>query len=59
MYEKDYPQRCTCYASTSVLKESLMEVVTGGGVLKDSIARLLIGHGCGLFGGALNHPGVS
>lgn len=36
-----------------------MEVVTGGGALKDSIARLLIGHGCGLFGGALKHPGMS
>lgn len=33
-----------------------MEVVAGGGVLKDSFAGLFGGHGCGLFGGTLDHP---
>lgn len=32
--------------------------VLGGGEPKGSLAGLFVGHGCGLLGGGLDHPGV-
>lgn len=46
--------------ATSVLKDSTLRRWSRvGGALKGSFAGLFIAHGCGLFGGALEHPGVS